>query len=70
MNCTCISTDSGALGVVKDVCGENLIIVQDKDWDGFAKAIITASKSEYNIPDTFYKKYNWGSIVSEVKNYI
>jgi glycosyltransferase involved in cell wall biosynthesis len=70
MNCTCISTDSGALGVVKDVCGEKLIIVEDKNWDGFAKAIITASKSEYNIPDTFYKKYNWGSIVSEVKNYI
>ena len=70
MNCTCVSTTSGANGIFEDVCGEKLIRVHDEDWESFAKAIIAASKSKSNIPLTFYKKYNWGSIVSEVKNYI
>jgi len=55
--------------VVKDVCGEKLIIVEDKNWDGFAKAIIRASESEYNIPETFYKKYNWSNIIKSLNFY-
>ena len=61
-----ISTKSGALGLSPNVCGSNLHIIADNDWDNFTKAIIEASKNPRAIPPSFYEQYYWGNIASNM----
>jgi len=68
MNCTCISTEAGAIGVDKYACGNKLKIVTNKDWSSFVTQILDSSKLIENIPDVFYKSYNWRNIIKEILN--
>ncbi|MBM3446079.1 MAG: glycosyltransferase family 4 protein [Bacteroidetes bacterium] len=70
MNCTCISTEAGAIGVDKYACGNKLKIVTNKDWSSFVTQIIDSSKLIENIPDVFYKRYNWRNIIEKTSRYI
>jgi glycosyltransferase involved in cell wall biosynthesis len=61
--CTAISTESGATGIKKEVCGTKLVTVADGDWDAFVNEII----NHCNIPGTttpqeFYNYYSWRNI--------
>lgn len=70
MNCNCISTRSGSIGVDKTVCGEKLKISEDYNWDQFTEEIIKSSLTKSDIPNNFYRKYNWKCIADECVKYI
>ena len=61
---TVISTESGAIGIVKDVCGEKLITVADNDWDEFAKAITNNYNNTAVTNPSYYQHYYWGNIIA------
>jgi glycosyltransferase involved in cell wall biosynthesis len=66
MNCTLISTEFGAVGLQKDVCGNKLQVVPDNDWDEFGTRIIEQLSIVSNTPADFYEYYYWGNIVKKV----
>jgi UDP-N-acetylglucosamine:LPS N-acetylglucosamine transferase len=68
LNKTVISSETGALGVNPEVCGAQLIRVDDFDYDAYVKAIL-ALQSKTSVPDTpssFYDYYFWGNIVARL----
>ena len=64
---TVISSQTGALGVLPEACGNQLIIVDDFDYSAYCKAIIQVFEGEkQNTPSSFYEEYYWGKIVENV----
>lgn len=61
-----VSTQTGAAGISPEVCGENLLLVDDGDWDGFARKAIYALTIDPQIPDLFFETYYWGNIAKKV----
>jgi glycosyltransferase involved in cell wall biosynthesis len=61
-----ISTCNGAAGILQEVCGHNLIIAPDGDWDAFAGGIARAVHQAPDIPEAFYRHYNWDAIGQHV----
>ena len=61
---TVISTESGAIGIVKDVCGEKLVTVADNDWDGFTNAIANNYNNTAVTNSSYYQHYYWGNIIA------
>jgi glycosyltransferase involved in cell wall biosynthesis len=66
MNCTVISTQIGALGLVRSACGEKLQVVADHDWAGFTRLVIAALNKAADTPQAFFDYYYWGSITGKV----
>lgn len=65
-HCTAVSTDSGATGIEKEVCGDKLIVCRDHDWNGFADKILEAlHKKESLTPLEFFEFYQWENIVKK-----
>lgn len=65
-HCTVVSTESGASGIRKDLCGQKLIAVEDDNWNLFVDMIIQFLASEQGAnftPENFFDFYNWNSIV-------
>ncbi|HMU46082.1 MAG TPA: glycosyltransferase family 4 protein [Chitinophagaceae bacterium] len=60
---TVISTETGAEGIEKSVCGNKLTIVPDNDWEKFAEIGIDALKSSDPTPSQFYEYYSWENIL-------
>jgi glycosyltransferase involved in cell wall biosynthesis len=60
---TVIATETGASGILKEVCGEKLVILPDDDWQGFGKAAIVHSDQIVTTPPDFYQYYYWGFII-------
>ncbi len=63
---TVISTETGARGLDKIVCGEKLVIVKDNDWKAFAEAVVKNSKRPVKTPASFYEKYSWKTIIKDL----
>jgi glycosyltransferase involved in cell wall biosynthesis len=63
-----VSTGNGAAGILPEVCGNNLLIRPDGDWDSFTAAIKQAVSLRPQIPDTFYEHYNWTAIAHHILN--
>jgi hypothetical protein len=61
-----VSSQIGAAGLMPAVCGDNLQITQDHDWDAFADKVIAATKIQTTIPQAFYDTYNWDKIAAKV----
>lgn len=61
-----VSSQAGAAGLIPSVCGSNLQIVKDYDWNAFSTAVINATTSNPSIPDSFYDTYNWDKIAANV----
>lgn len=61
-----VSTVNGAAGIMPEVCGNNLLITPDGDWDAFTDAVQDALQRKPQIPDTFYERYNWAQIARHV----
>ncbi|MFM9946689.1 MAG: glycosyltransferase family 4 protein [Saprospiraceae bacterium] len=55
---TVVSTESGAFGIQKQVCGDQLVVVADHDTPAFAEAVLQslASKNQ-TTPAEFYAYY-------------
>lgn len=66
MNCTVISTELGALGIKREVCGNKLQVIQEGRWNEFAEAVWKHSSSGEMIPDSFFDYYYWGNIAKKV----
>ena len=61
-----VSTVHGAAGIDPAVCGANLLITPDADWDAFAAGCIKAAQQKPDIPPAFYGRYNWDAIAGHV----
>lgn len=63
---TVITTETGAMGIHRDICGKKLIVVPDNNWDAFTQAIL-GNADRYEItPTAYYEYYYWGSIVKKI----
>lgn len=63
---TVITTETGAMGIYRNISGKKLIIVPDSNWEAFAKAIIDHAGDTEITPPSYYEYYYWGSIVKKV----
>lgn len=67
-DCDVISTELGALGIVRETCSNKLEVVKDGDWDAFTtKTIERLVKEPTPTPSAFYDYYDWRSIARKVK---
>lgn len=60
-NLSCISTNSGSIGVNTAITGKKLQIVPDGDWESFTNAIFDVDEAA-TIPAPFFKWFYWGHI--------
>ena len=66
-NTTCISYQSGAIGVPQNITGNKLILIKDKDSNTFVNELIKKSNfTEINIPDAFFDYFNWSNIAQKI----
>ena len=63
---TVITTETGAMGIHRDICGEKLVVVPDNSWNDFARAIIKNANNVEITPSAYYDYYYWGSIVKKI----
>ena len=63
---TVVSTKTGATGIELSVTVDKLILVDDNDWDEFAKAIEKTAQKQSNTPADYYSYYNWQHIAKHV----
>ncbi len=63
-----ISTQTGAEGIDASVCGSNLVIVKNNDWDAFVVAIFKQINFNKNtvISNAFYSTYYWPKIIERL----
>lgn len=66
-NLNCVSYKTGAIGVTQEVCGEKLIAIPDDETEEFAKAILTATQIDTDIPAAFYNEYSNEKIMEKIK---
>jgi glycosyltransferase involved in cell wall biosynthesis len=66
MNCTVVSTEIGALGLIRAACGNKLHVVADKDWVAFTKNVELCMQSSQDTPEAFFEYYYWGNIARKV----
>ena len=53
--CTVVSTPSGACGLPKELCGEQLLNAEDYNWEQFLQCILEAIRKEKKkTPDAIY----------------
>lgn len=66
---TVISTESGAVGILKEACGDKLITVRDDRWDEFANKILQHANIQTTTPTGYYDHYNWKMIMARVASF-
>jgi hypothetical protein len=65
-NLTIISARNGARGVLPELTGQKLLILEDYDWQGFAKTMADpANLAPLDTPEAFYEAFNWDTIVQK-----
>lgn len=69
-DCQVISTRIGALGIIEEVCGEQLKVVPDEDWKQFNSELLHVLALNNHTPKSFYDYYYWGSIAKKVATYL
>lgn len=63
---TVVATQTGAAGIIKNICGNKLITVDNDDWDSFTKAIINNAGILSNTPPEYYTYYYYGNIIQRL----
>jgi polysaccharide biosynthesis protein PslH len=63
---TVITTETGAMGIHRDICRKKLVVVPDNKWNEFAEAIVNNTDNVEITPTSYYEYYYWGSIVKKV----
>ncbi|MCB0284684.1 MAG: glycosyltransferase family 4 protein, partial [Calditrichaeota bacterium] len=64
---TVISTETGAIGLDKEVCGNKLQLVRDNEWNAFADHIIEETrKKQEKTPSGYYDQYCWEKIIERL----
>jgi hypothetical protein len=54
------------LGIDANVCGNNLIIVDDNNWDAFVNAVVLYINQPKQLPAAFFETYSWNNIVTNL----
>jgi glycosyltransferase involved in cell wall biosynthesis len=70
MNCTVVSTELGALGLVREVCGNKLYVTKEGEWERFSDLIIASSQTQDQTPESFFEYYYWGNIITRVVKWL
>ncbi|HET9057618.1 MAG TPA: glycosyltransferase family 4 protein [Chitinophagaceae bacterium] len=71
LNTAVVSTETGAAGVSREVCGDKLLVVKDNDWKQFTESVLkAASNKNATIPEAFYKQFSWKGIIEKVLKFI
>lgn len=60
-----ISSAIGAAGLIPAVCGNNLHVTPDYDWDAFSQKLIDSITITPAIPQEFYNTYTWSRIAEK-----
>lgn len=65
-NCTVVSTRSGATGVPVSLCGEKLVLTEDRDWKAFVNGILEKTmQPASNLPEVFFTYFSWSNIAQK-----
>ena len=70
MDCTVISTELGAMGIKREVCGHKLQIVKEGEWKKFGDLIVSSSRDRHQTPREFFDYYYWGNIIRNAVDFI
>lgn len=63
---TVVATATGAAGIIKEACGNKLVLVPDNDWSAFARAIMDNKDNTDPTPAAYYQHYYWGNIAKTI----
>lgn len=63
-NVSLVTTQSGAIGIPQNIVVNKMIVIEDENWQGFAKAVINIA-TDTNLPATYFEHFYWGSIVEK-----
>jgi glycosyltransferase involved in cell wall biosynthesis len=63
---TVVSTQTGAAGMDRTVCGDKLVVVKDNDWRNFAQQVIVNTGRSSVTPQAYYEYYSWENILKRV----
>ena len=63
---TVITTETGAVGIHRDICGKKLVVLPDNSWNDFARAIVANAGNSDVTPGSYYDFYYWGNIVKKI----
>ena len=69
-NIRVVSTEDGAKGLLREVCGKMLLVSEDGDWNTFTQNIVLAALEGENIPDSFYAQYSWNGVTEKASQEI
>lgn len=61
-----VSTQSGAEGLLPEVCAPNLRIAADGDWEAYFSELKKAMSSQPGIGTAFYAHYSWEGVAAKV----
>ncbi|MFL5739001.1 MAG: glycosyltransferase family 4 protein [Flavisolibacter sp.] len=69
--CAAVSTESGASGVRREICGDKLACVPDGDWNIFVEHILQCcERKATTTPESFYDYYDWEKITARAADII
>ena len=64
---TVISTQTGAIGIDRELCGNKLLLIADDDIKGFADKVFEQSQlAQEETPLSYYQQYHWESIIAQL----
>lgn len=63
---TVVSTQTGAIGIDADACGNKLRVAPDRDWEQFVRLVKEESTQDKQTPSSYYQTYYWGNITQQV----
>jgi len=59
-----VTTKSGAIGIPSEITGKKMVVIEDYDWENFAKAIFEIDTSAV-IPHEYFNHFFWGNIAQK-----
>jgi polysaccharide biosynthesis protein PslH len=70
MDCTVVSTELGAMGLKKEVCGKKLKVVKEGEWKLFADLVIQSANETAHTPQEFFDYYYWENIIERAVTFV
>jgi glycosyltransferase involved in cell wall biosynthesis len=61
MDCTVVSTELGAMGIKREVCGNKLKVVREGEWKLFSELVMSSDNG--HTPQQFFDYYYWERII-------
>jgi glycosyltransferase involved in cell wall biosynthesis len=68
-NLNVVSTYQGAIGISPAITGNKMKVVEDNDWESFARAMIETNNPD-DIPQSFFEHFYWENIADKACHFI